>query len=359
MQIALYDASNIEAFEWQKTPEGLNAKQLLYPMICNRASLFVKNVETKMALLYLDGHLIPLTINEKEYESSYLTSNYYLIAAQLEMLSKNSIKKRMLATSGNLLKGMKINRSVLVNNWLMSTNPWPTLNLAQLEQMTHFLIERFPTHTINLRSLLEEQMLPFKKLGYGVYPAREFYGYDPKWSKTLSSRVRYHKRRDRKLLEKMDYQILRGKQLLGYEKQLAELNRKIYIDKHTKYGPDYTEAFFSAAIESLCVDFLALEREGEIDGFFAVFKKEDKMCIPLFGYKRQEIYRVLIMLVIEESERLNLFLNDGNGGEYTKSQRGMQKVVEYSAIYARHLKPIRRSFWALADYFMTSPVMKR
>ncbi len=363
MLVSLYDHSNIDTIVWPKTQMGATAKAVLLPMIRDGVTPYISNVETTLNLLKLDEHLIPLTINEREYHSSYLTSNYYIISGKQEKLSKSTIRRSLVTAAGGFFKGIKINRSVLINNWLISSNILPSLTLQQLNTITQFLIVAFPTHSINFRSLYDDSISSFKQLKYALFQAREIFGYDPKWKQTLTSQARYHHRRDRRLVNKLGYLVLRNNELIGREKRICELNRKIYIDKHTKYGPAYTEKFFQVALLSPLFDFVALEKDGVIEGVFAAYKGEQKMCVPIFGYdpehpQMSQIYRMLTLLVIDESEHCGLFLNDGTGGDVTKQLRGMQKFPEYAAIYARHLRPLRRSFWALADHFTTSPTIK-
>ena len=86
---------------------------------------FIPNTKTLLSFLKIDDLIIPITINEREYENSYLTSNYYIIS-HLKNLAPRSLHP-LISVLGFLLKGMGINRVVIVNNWLLSQSIYPVL----------------------------------------------------------------------------------------------------------------------------------------------------------------------------------------------------------------------------------------
>ena len=54
---------------------------------------------------------------------------------------------------GNWLRRTNINKVIVVNNWMLSTNLYHSINEQQIEQITKVLVEKFPEHTILFRSL--------------------------------------------------------------------------------------------------------------------------------------------------------------------------------------------------------------
>ncbi len=335
-------------------------------MIHDGIEKYVENVTTKLYLLQVGERFLPLTVNETEYENSYLTSNYFPITHRNEQLKKEvSLSSRVMLganqVAGAFLRGIQINKCVIVNNLFLSTNLYMPLSSEELEAVTSFLVERFPSHMVMFRNLGEEDLSQFQTLKYSLLKSRETFCYDPKWN--FSSRVHYHHRRDLRLIEKHGYEVVRSFDSKDYGAMLA-LYEQVYLKKHTQYSPRYTEVFIDKAISSGLLQFVALRREGVIEGVFGMHVNGKKMCVPFFGYEMESersghLYRLLTVLAIKEAEARGLFLNDGTGGAEAKMKRGMQLVPEYVAIYARHLSAVRRSFWAFADFFTTTPTIKR
>ncbi|MCH9608731.1 MAG: hypothetical protein S4CHLAM45_13120 [Chlamydiales bacterium] len=361
MSVDLYDQTNIETLVWPKGEESVGMQHFFLPLLKEGVSSFVSNIETTFYLLKVDDLIFPLTVNEMEYDNSYLTSNYFLISSRQERGYQSFFHRGLVTAAGGFLKGVKINRSVLVNNWLLSAATFPQISLKQLRHMTEFLVDRFPSHTLMFRNLFQEQLLPFHHLKYGINKTREVYCYDPGFG--LDKKARYHHRRDHRLISKLGYHILRGEELQGKEERIIDLYNQIYIKKHTNYSPHYTEKFIKSVFKSSFFSITALEKEGQIDGVFISYRRDKSMSVPFFGYQlecdyTQQVYRMLTILAMGEAKQKGLFLNDGSGGTVTKAQRGMRPFSEYIAFYGRHLSHIRRAFWALADHLTTSPTIK-
>jgi hypothetical protein len=86
---------------------------------------------------------------------------------------------------------------------------------------------------------------------------------------------------------------------------------------------------------------------GVLDGVLGLFIVDGVVTAPIVGYetkrdRRLGLYRLLMTLVFEfalkESHRINL----SSGAAEFKRLRGGQPVIEYSAMFDRHLSPVRR-----------------
>src|ERR1700691_1553881 len=123
MQIELFDQKNIDQLVWPESEEATAGQAHLLPMIKEGVKKFIANVETQLYLLRVNSHILPLTVNEQEYENSYLTSNYFPIKYLEERLGRTKrllapLYRQLLKGAGLFLKGIKINKVVIVNNWL-------------------------------------------------------------------------------------------------------------------------------------------------------------------------------------------------------------------------------------------------
>ena len=148
--IELYDKTNIDKLSRPSDFDGQYAYDYCVPMLQNGVQKYIKNVKTKLYLLKLDDTLLPININEAEYENSYVSSLYthyvsYTITELKEL--KNAFLecmfKFLLSAIGIFLKIGKINKVVYVNNWFLSTNLYLNLTEGQLSEITIFLKDKF------------------------------------------------------------------------------------------------------------------------------------------------------------------------------------------------------------------------
>ena len=72
----LYDVHNLDSCPWPKTPEGQYVKEFLSPLIQKGVNAFIDNIRTDLRVLVWDDLVLPVTINQTEYENSYVCSPY-------------------------------------------------------------------------------------------------------------------------------------------------------------------------------------------------------------------------------------------------------------------------------------------
>ncbi len=377
-KVKLFDQNNIDSLNWPNTPEGKQAQDLFLPMIKEGVEHYIKNVTTRLFMLQVDDHVLPVTVNDKEYDNSYLTSNYFAIRYLEEMLSQKkslfaAFQKQFIKGIGFFLKKLKINKIIIINNWLLTTNIYPNLSNGQVQAITEAVKKRFPDHVITFRSLDEHKCSHLAnhlaKHRYRLLGSRFVFIYDPAQKVNFSSKVIYHHRRDRRLIETEGYKVFdeEGVQSHDLSHLLKLYNNHIYISRHTKYSPQYTEKYLKRAIEKGFFKIIGLKKEDEILGVLGCFKCNGTMTIPFFGYDTEKgeanhLYRMLTILAIEEAEKKGMILNDGSGSSAPKRYRGMKPFPEYIAIYDRHLPFYRRLFWGVAQRVVNGvafPLVKR
>jgi hypothetical protein len=367
VQMRLFDQHTIDQLEWPKTHEAELTRAHLLPMIKEGVQKYIRNVDTQLYLLQINKTLVPITVNSREYNNSYLTSNYFPIKYLEEQLTKKKsflshVQKPFIKGVGLLLKGIKINKVVIVNNWLMTTNIYPTLSDLEIKALTAHLVKQFPDHILIFRSLntlkcsqlaqnLEEQH-------FRLLFARNVCIYDPEQKIHFSSKVFYHHRRDRRLISEEGYEIVRFDKIGSDEiDKLLQLYHELYLKRHTHYSPHYTVAFLKEAVEKRILQLVGLKKEGEIKGVIGFYERKETLIAPFCGYDQTKedaghLYRMLTILAIDEAEKRNIILNDGSGGASPKQYRGMKSFPEYIALYDRHLPCHRRFFWAVAEKMM-------
>jgi hypothetical protein len=362
MRLQLYDQHNLAELDWETVEDGSFARKYHMPFLLNGTKFYISNVDTQLMLLQVDSLLLPVTVNHKEYENSYVVSpfTHYISYAkkELEALNKKWLSlplQPVLTGLGYYLRACKINRVVIVNNWLVSTNLYPNLSEEQIEAITSFLVERFPDHAILFRSV--NDFYPsglvdcFLQQNYLPIPSRQVYFFDPRQETLLNSKTRWILKRDRKLLFKSGYRWVNGKRLSEEALQrLVELYELLYLDKYSIHNPQFQLSFLIHAMKQGFLHIYALEKEEEIDGVVGFFIQNGVMTTPFFGYdihKPQKIglYRMLSSLLVEKARERQLVLHESSGAASFKRGRGAFGSLEYTMAYVQHLPRSRRQAW--------------
>src|SRR5262249_17731197 len=156
-----------------------------------------------------------------------------------------------------------INKAVIVNNWLLTTNIYPTLTVEEIDGVTRFLAILFPDHTLIFRSLnlrkCQDLVHHLGDLKYRLFYARHVCIYDPQEKASFSSKVHYHHRRDRKLIQSEGYEVIRYHDVPSAEGQrVLELYKSLYLERHTTFSPQYTEKYLKKALEKKFLHLVGL-----------------------------------------------------------------------------------------------------
>lgn len=335
-------------------------KEHLDLLLKNGAKVYVANVDTTMD--EVDG--FPVTVNDAEYGNAWVCSPYthYVTYAKEELRELDSAVLRAvlngaLSGLGALCKATSLNKVVLVNNWLLSTNLYPALDKTQVTQVTRTLRERYPDHGIGFCSVNSE-LLPLFKDGFVLVPSRSISIADPG---TQEARHRKRWRRDLRLIERTGYTV----EVPGPDDapRIVELYNLLYLDKYSHNNPQFTERF----IRELPLSYRVLVKDGRIDGVLGYFQRNGVMTTPVFGYDTAlpqvtGLYRMLSAVVYDLADREALLVNDSAGAAGFKRLRGAVPDIEYRAVFVAHLPWRRRMGWkALAMLLdrIAVPLMRR
>lgn len=359
--ITLHESA--DTVPWPDTADGALARHYLEPMMREGTTRFIANANTRLHILALGDRVLPLTINDDEWSNSYVCSPYthYVSYAREELraLKEPKLERPLdlaLRGLGSWLRAGNINRTVHVNNWLLSTNLYPRLSGEELRRITALLVERFPRHALVFRSIHEiegpEWRQDFESLGYRMLASRQIYYHRPGDLTFIDRQARKIWNKDRRLLERSGYEVLGPEQLTcGDLPRLLELYNLLYLDKYSYKNPQFTEPFLSQALNHGTLVLKALRKDGRIDGVLGFYARNGTMTTPLFGYDTslpQELglYRMLSVLTHESAAERGLLLHLSSGAAGFKRCRGARPKIEYSAIHDAHLPPVRRLAWA-------------
>jgi len=377
--ISLYDQSNLERIDWPDTEDGRYAKAYLEPLLREGTDRFMRNVRTRMLVLRTEDLVLPVTVNDDDYDNSYVCSPYThhirYAKRELELLNRPLMEKSLsviLDVLGYLMKSSHLNQVVHVNNWLLSTNLYPRLSEGQLAAIVNTVREAFPEHAIVLRSLsssLHPAMIAtLQSKGCKLVPSRQIYLYrsnDPAFGNAKS---RWLLKRDYELLAKNGYEFVTPLDITDTDvPRIAELYAMLYLDKYSYDNPQFDTAFIRLAKQTGVMTLYGLRKEGRLDAVMGFFNRNGVMTTPLFGYDTSQpasvgLYRMLSACLIRQAREMGDLLHESAGAAQFKRNRGAIADIEYSAVFDNHLPLGRRWCWTLLEQLLNGigvPIMRK
>lgn len=351
--------------------EAINAdlaKRFLFPLIAQGLPSYIGNVHSQLLAVQIDDLVLPVSVDRK-HTDAYIVSPYThfieYVADEIERFNNPLLRKMIRALIffiGPLFLKFGWNKTVSVNNWLVSTNLHYPLRENQIGVLTSFLAEQFPDHAIIYRSLNSGDkthsgrslLEAFKTFNYRLILSRVIF---LRQQSSLAERSR-SSRSDDSLAKKSGYELKRIEQLSDSEWcRIEELYRMLYLDKHSQCNPSYNKEYFKLAFESGFMDGYVLQKAGRIDGFVGLLEREGQITAPVLGYDTalppsEGLYRLLFLQLFREATRRSNDVHCSSGsGEY-KLKRGATPTIEYMAVYTRHLCRRQNTPWGVLGYLM-------
>ncbi len=359
--IFLYDKNNIDSLVIPDNEDAKYAYNYLTPMIKNGVKKYIKNIDSDLKILNIDDILLPVNINEKEYQNSYTSSLYahYVSYAKEELHELKSpvlkfILKFILNILGYFYKLFEIDKVVYVNNWFLSTNLYLKLSKEQYKKISDFLKAKYPNYAIVFRSLnnslLENEISYLKKLGYKMLGSRQVYIFDFNKRYKLKGKDKNKLYKDIKLLKNSEYKVADINN--NCIRKALELYNQLYLDKYSEYNPQFSEEYIELCHKNNLLNFKLLSKDNKINAVLGYYKRNNIMTTPIFGYdttlpKNEGLYRMLSAQLVLESEQNGCTINMSSGASKFKIYRGAIPSIEYSALYYSHLPFYRKSGYRL------------
>lgn len=333
----------------------------LKALIRDGISTYIQNVCAQMELFRIDGETLPVVVPEVRRDQVHICSPlvHYVRYTEVEIAKRNPKVPEWLFRAGfgpygALLRLLDLDRVVYINNWLFSTNPDHNLSSEQIRKVTTRLIDRYPDRAIvhstvnpRLNRRLYETLLAN---GYAMTPSRTVYLLDAReagWRRKRNNEI------DLKLLAQTPYEIVPSDDLAEADAEtFARLYARIYLDRHTPLNPHLTGRFFALTLRDQVFEYRALRKDGVIHAYVNWFMSNGIMVSSTLGYDvgvplETGLYRQLIAILISEAADKGLLLNLSGGTGKFKTLRGAVPVVEFDAVYDRHLTSRRRLAWRI------------
>lgn len=367
MATTLQEKPGIEIAEFDKDTIHLlpHAPEYIKALVQQGPAKFIDNAHVEMKAISIDDLVLPLIVANPKRNNSNVCSPYthYVKYHFEELIRRNRnvpklFYKIVLGFMGVILKICQIDSVIYLNNWLFATNPYQELSRTQIARLTSYLQQKYPKHTIVHRSvntyLHKEFYDILKQNGYLMVTSRTVNLLD-----TSTDTFFRHKniKKDLKLLKKTSYNIINNEYINESDMpRLTKLYRSLYMDKYTYLNPQLNSNFFSLTVNKNILTYRALKKNNSIDAF-ASYKIHNGILTSIYiGYdpnlpKKIGLYRMGIGLLISEAKNQGLLLHLSAGVDYFKGLRGTFTVVEYDAIYYRHLSARRKIAWNLIKKF--------
>ena len=317
---------------------------------------FVANLNTQVEMIGLQGRSVPVTLNVDERDNAWVCSPYTAYCAyaieELQRLVNPVIGYPLTAlcrVAGAALRRAQIDRTVMVNNWLLSTNLYPAFDRGVLMEWIGEARQRWPDRAVWFRSLNDawtpDWLEALREAGAILLPSRQVYLYS---DIARLARSQPNLKVDLKLLARTDLQHCDGAGIGPDDyARIEQLYGMLYLQKYSRLNPAYRAGFVAAWHRAGLLRLTGFrDRDGVLQAIVGTFECEGVVTAPLVGYdtslpQRLGLYRLLMAVVLKYAADSNKRVNLSAGAAHFKRTRGGIAALEYSAILADHL-PARR-----------------
>lgn len=283
-------------------------------------------------------HANPLRCPDTSFITS-LRSGWFDYAAQ--ELENQILTSCGIRIAGQAARCIGLDQLVLVGNFPVSTNIWPTYTHAPLLTACLDTVRTHPTKFVGIRNLLADQhtslINTLRARGFCALPARLVYEFDLRQGLLCKPS---HLMRDRSALFKSSLQTHINSDISNAEaSRMRELYQAIYITKHSALNAQYTTQFFYDMVQARVMQALLIRsKEGLIVAFAMLYQQDDTLTVPALGYDTRTgiegLYRLLFAAIHHYTQTQKLLLNYSSGAGDFKRKRGGTPRMEYTLLHA-------------------------
>lgn len=338
----------------------------------------IANLQTTVSQIEVEGRAYPLTLNEPVkggtcYICDPVTAYVdYALDETRNFISYPALRmsvRGLIRACAPLVRASGLDHQVQVNNWLLSTNPVPTLTRSAVATLRDRLTRDHPEHAVIIRSLNERadraSLDALRAEGFHLLPARQIYLYGDTAAPPTANM-----KRDLQALAKTRL-LLAGNDDFDTADfaRSAELYEMLYIQKYTPLNPRYTPAYLSRMHGAGVIRLRGLRdpADGRLVAVTGLFENGRTLTQPIVGYDttrllREGLYRMVMAMAQDHARQKGLFFNMSAGAGAFKRHRQALPVIEYAAVYARHLSGRRRRAIAIMEHVLTRigiPLLER
>jgi len=357
----LFTRDTIHSLPFPKTDDGDYARRYLTPLIIDDPQRYIRNVyHTRLMAVLAGDVVIPITVTDFHPQNTYTVSPYshYVSYGAFEEVKhlNNPLAEAAVRLVMNpvalFFRYAELDKVVFVNNYLLSTNLYPSISSGQISALSEALIRWFPDRAIVFRSVDQKKnphvYQSLEKLGYDLVLSRQVWYMDP----VAALKTRQCKE-DVRVLKKNGYEVVGGRGLSDDElRRAVELYNLLYLEKYSFYNPQFTFDFLKLARDEEILYLHGLKKDGRLNAIMGFFVRNGAMTQPLFGYDtslplEEGLYRLLTLVTLQEGVKRGLLVHASGGVGRFKKVRGGESVTEYNAVFTAHLPRKRQLPWKL------------
>lgn len=317
---------------------------------------FVANLNTRVEMIGTRGRSVPVTLNVDERDNAWVCSPYTAYCAyaieELQRLVNPVLGYPLTALctlAGAGLRRAEIDRAVMVNNWLLSTNLYPAFDGGVLLAWIEEARQRWPDRAVWFRSLNDawtpDWIQALRDVGAILLPSRQVYLYS---DIARLARRQPNLKVDLKLLTRTELQRCDDADIApGDYARIEQLYGLLYLRKYSRLNPAYRASLIAAWHRAGLLRLTGFRgRDGVLQAIVGTFECEGVVTAPLVGYdtslpQKLGLYRLLMAAVLKYAADSGKRVNLSAGAAHFKRTRGGVAAIEYSAVLADHL-PARR-----------------
>ncbi|MEO1537895.1 MAG: hypothetical protein AAFR73_09200 [Pseudomonadota bacterium] len=340
------------------TPEAPSdlARAFVEAFAAHPPGALIRNAETTMTLYDWTGVPVPLTVNDRERNVTFVCSPRVawtgFVRDELALFPNQwlvpPIRGLVRAIEG-LTWFSELDRIVHVNNWMMSTNLPSGIDPSTAARQTSDLVERYPGHILAMRSLTRRHagslMSALEDAGWIFLPARQVFLVDD----MQDALKRRDARNDERLWQTTAF---RYEELAEVSEEdaarIVTLYQMLYRQKYSQLNPDYTPGFVQLAHRLRLLRFLVLRDASDvIQAVGGLHMLNGHAAMPLLGYntalpQSEGLYRLACHAGSRFAAHHGLCFNMSSGVGAFKQNRGATAEIEFTAFYVQHLPRRRR-----------------
>ena len=362
MKVACYGPTQFDDIPWPQTDQADVVRRYVAPLVHQGTKALIPNVDTDMHVALVGGLAIPFTVGSRGAANSYVCapqSQYveyiYDEVEQVGDLATYVLSRMYVPVFRWICSWGEVNRVVMVNNWLLSTNLYPEgFDGAHARALADVLRAQYPDHAILFRSidLGLRQGLHDALAGHGarMVLSRRVHIVHHENTRTWK---RNNIKNDIRLANKTPYELVVHEDLTDADfDRLQALYTDLYIHKYSGWNPRFTSAFMRHLWREKLFVFAAYRRDGRFDAVSATLHESGVGTGPIIGYDRscpaqQGLYRLAYLEMMRAMKRRAETIHGSAGVARYKQLRGAESYLEYNAVFDAHLPWRRRLPWRL------------
>lgn len=357
--------------------DGSLAGRTMAAFAANGAQAMISNAGSEAMLLRYGDWRLPVTLESGDYGHTYVASPHsaYVLYARdeidiVKLKAGRTLASGVLGVMDALFRGIGLNRTLHLDNWMLSTNLHGDWKGEGLPAMRSALIERFPDRFLILRSLdpwsCPDLLEAARADGWVLMPSRQIWvtgDLRHEWKKRNAAQ------NDRRALGKSGLTVEEPTEIASADAaRIADLYHQLYIGRYSALNPVFTPQFVQQSARLGLLEWrLVRGPNGTIMAASGMRVAGGVGTVPLLGYdlsrpRSEALYPIASYLASQWAMERGLRFNGSAGAGHFKQLRGATGQIEYMAIYGGHLSQTRRAglaFLARSLNTLMVPMLER